>query len=213
MIYYTSDLHLGHANIITHCNRPFSAVDEMDEVLIDNWNAKVTNADTVYVLGDLMFRIRRPPEEYLSRLKGKKHLVVGNHDKTWMRKVDLCRWFESVEMMSFFTNGERKITMCHYPMMSWPFSNHGGWMLYGHIHENTNMDCWSLIASNDHMLNAGVDINGFAPVTFEEMQRNNLEHIARSAAKRILDENWDTFAAIAQMRQMFPGLFGDVPDD
>ena len=86
-------------------------------------------------------------------------------------------------------------------------------MIYGHIHENTNMDYWSLIATNDHMLNAGVDINGFAPVTFEEMKRNNLEHIARSAAKRILDENWDTFAAIAQMRQMFPGLFEDEPDD
>ena len=99
MIYYTSDLHLGHANIITHCNRPFSAVDEMDEVLIDNWNAKVTNADTVYVLGDLMFRNKRPAEAYLSRLKGRKHLVVGNHDKAWMKKVDLSRWFESVEMM------------------------------------------------------------------------------------------------------------------
>ena len=86
-------------------------------------------------------------------------------------------------------------------------------MIYGPIHENTNMDYWSLIATNDHMLNAGVDINGFAPVTFEEMKRNNLEHIARSAAKRILDENWDTFAAIAQMRQMFPGLFEDEPDD
>lgn len=45
MIYFTSDLHLGHANIIRHCNRPFSSVEEMDDALIDNWNAKVTNAD------------------------------------------------------------------------------------------------------------------------------------------------------------------------
>ena len=63
------------------------------------------------------------------------------------------------------------------------------------------------------MLNAGVDINGFAPVTFEEMQQNNLEHIAQAAAKRILDENRDTFASIAQLRQMFPGLFEEEPDD
>ena len=63
------------------------------------------------------------------------------------------------------------------------------------------------------MLNAGVDINGFAPVTFEEMQQNNLEHIARTAVRHILDENRDTFAAIAQMRQMFPGLLQDEPDD
>ena len=130
-----------------------------------------------------------------------------------MKKVDLRRWFESVEMMTFFTDGDRKITMCHYPMMSWPFSNHGGWMIYGHIHENTNMDYWPLIARNDHMLNAGVDVNGFAPVTFEEMQQNNLEHIARTAARRILEENRDTFAAIAQMHQRFPGLFDDDSED
>jgi len=78
--------------------------------------------------------------------------------------LELGRWFESVEMMRFFTDGQRKITECHYPMMSWPFSNHEGWMVYGHIHENTRMDYWPLIARNDHMLNAGVDINGFAPV-------------------------------------------------
>ena len=213
MTFYISDPHLGHENIIKFCNRPFSCADEMDEAIIDNWNSRVTNGDTVRIMGDLMFRNRKHPEEYLSRLKGKKHLIVGNHDKAWMKKVDLSRWFESVEMMTFFTDGDRKITMCHYPMMSWPFSNHDGWMIYGHIHENTNMDYWSLIARNDHMLNAGVDINGFAPVTFEEMQQNNLEHIARTAAKRILDENRDIFASIAQVRQMFPGLFEDEPDD
>ena len=63
------------------------------------------------------------------------------------------------------------------------------------------------------MLNAGVDINGFAPVTFEEMQQNNLEHIARTAARRILEENRDTFAAFAELRQRFPGLFEDDFED
>ena len=85
MIFYTSDLHLGHANIIRHCNRPFASVEEMDEVLIDNWNAKVTNADTVHILGDFMFRNKRPPEEYLFRLKGKKHLVVGTGPASFVR--------------------------------------------------------------------------------------------------------------------------------
>ena len=70
-----------------------------------------------------------------------------------------------------------------------------------------------MIARSSYMLNAGVDINGFAPVTFEEMQQNNLEHIARTAARRILEENRDTFAAIAQMHQRFPGLFDDTSED
>ena len=55
MIYYTSDLHLGHANIIKLCKRPFSDVDEMNAVLISNWNNRVTNGDTVYISGDLMY--------------------------------------------------------------------------------------------------------------------------------------------------------------
>ena len=72
MNYFTSDLHLGHRNIIRLCNRPFATIEEMDETLIRNWNAKVTNGDTVYILGDLLFRNEKPAEEYLKQLKGKK---------------------------------------------------------------------------------------------------------------------------------------------
>ena len=212
MIFFTADTHFDHTNILRLCDRPFATVEEMNETLIANWNRKVHANDTVFIMGDMFFRTTNP-EPILQRLKGKKHLVVGNHDKAWMKKVDLSQWFESVEMMRFFSDGQRKITECHYPMMSWPFSNHEGWMVYGHIHENTNMDYWPLIARSRHMLNAGVDINGFAPVTFEEMQQNNLEHIARTAAKRILEENRDTFAFISQVHQMLPELIEDVPYD
>lgn len=54
MIFFTSDLHLGHENCIRLCNRPFSSIEEMDETLIENWNRKITGKDTVYILGDLM---------------------------------------------------------------------------------------------------------------------------------------------------------------
>lgn len=213
MILFTSDLHLGHANIIKHCTRPFQSVEEMDEVLIANWNAKVSPNDTVYILGDLMFRNKRPPEEYLSRMPGKKHLVVGNHDKAWMKKVDLCEWFESVEMMRFFSDGQRKITACHYPMMTWPFANHEGWMVYGHIHDNIKMDYWPLIERSERMLNAGVDINDFAPVTFEEMMQNNLQHRTRSSARRIIEQNRGTFERLAEIQRLYPELFEGVDDN
>lgn len=88
MIYYTSDLHLGHANVIRHCDRPFADADEMDAALINNWNAKVHRNDTVYIVGDFLFRAKRPAEGYLSSLKGKKHLIIGNHDKYWMKKIN-----------------------------------------------------------------------------------------------------------------------------
>ena len=126
MIYYTSDLHLGHANVIRHCDRPFTNTDEMDSALVENWNARVHRNDTVYIVGDFLFRAKRPAAEYLSELKGKKHLIIGNHDKYWMKKVDLSAWFESVSPMLFITDSGRSATLCHYPMMSWPGMSRGG---------------------------------------------------------------------------------------
>ena len=177
MNYFTSDLHLGHRNIIRLCNRPFATIEEMDETLIRNWNAKVTNGDTVYILGDLLFRNEKPAEEYLKQLKGKKHLIIGNHDRDWVKKCNLKDFFESVNNLHFISDGKRQMTLCHYPMMSWPHMTRC-YMVFGHIHGNTDADYWPLIRENDLMLNAGADVNGFAPVTFEEMQENNYRHKA-----------------------------------
>ena len=80
MIYITADQHFGHANIIKLCSRPFSDVQEMDEALIVNWNRCVTNVDTIYIIGDLFFMNSVSAEEYLKRLKGRKHLILGNHN-------------------------------------------------------------------------------------------------------------------------------------
>lgn len=69
--FYISDTHFGHSNIIRHCNRPFVNADEMDEVLIKNWNSVVTNRDTVYILGDFAFsKGIKQPSEYLRELNG-----------------------------------------------------------------------------------------------------------------------------------------------
>ena len=179
MIYFTSDLHLGHDNIIRLCNRPFSNVEEMDQALIDNWNWRVQPQDTVYILGDLMFRNKKPPEEYLRQLRGKKHLIIGNHDRDWIKKCDLDRYFESVTNLNFISDGQHQMTLCHYPMMSWPHMMRA-YMVFGHIHENTDADYWPLIARSERMLNAGVDINRFQPVTFQELIKNNDLHKQRS---------------------------------
>jgi len=136
MVYFISDLHLGHKNIMRLCNRPFNSVEEMDEVLIDNWNRKIHRNDTVYIMGDLMFRNELPAEYYLDRLKGQKHLFIGNHDAKWMKTVDLDKYFQSVSMMGTFSDGQRKITGCHYPMMTWPGIGRNGYMVFGHIHAN-----------------------------------------------------------------------------
>ncbi len=201
MIYFTSDLHLGHQNIIRHCDRPFQSADEMDEVLISNWNNRVTNNDTVYILGDLIFRSRKKPDEYLTQLKGKKHLIVGNHDRQWISKCSLDRYFESVSNLLYISDGQHQITLCHYPMMSWPHAKRC-YMVFGHIHNNTDADYWRLIENSDQMLNAGVDINKFKPVTFDEMVENNKEHKAKAAAQRFIHDNCDLFERASHLSEL-----------
>ena len=62
MIWFTSDLHLNHMNILKYepISRPFDTVEEMNETLIGNWNACVKDDDTVFILGDLCMAIMIP---------------------------------------------------------------------------------------------------------------------------------------------------------
>ena len=179
MTYFTSDQHFGHFNIIRLSHRPFATADEMDEAMVSKWNVKVKADDTIYILGDLFFRSANV-EPVLKRLNGRKHLVLGNHDHSWTGKVRLGDYFESVQTMKEIDVGSNPATLCHYPMLSYPQARRG-YMIYGHIHNNTGDDYWPLIMRRPRMLNAGVDVNGFEPVTFEELVANNARFRQRHA--------------------------------
>lgn len=143
MIYYTGDLHFGHANVMRLCGRPFQTVEEMDEALIANWKRRVNTGDSVYILGDLALRAE-PLAEHLRQMNGKKHLIVGNHDRRWLRRPELRGHFESVQPILFLPDGSRKYVLCHYPMMAWPHQRES-YMVFGHIHNDTAMEFWPLI--------------------------------------------------------------------
>ena len=143
----------------------------MDEALIENWNSRVKGNDTVFILGDLLFRSDNA-EEILRRLKGKKRLLVGNHDGSWMTKVDVSRYFASVDLMLELSDGRHALTLCHYPLLTWKHAKKS-YMIHGHIHNDTGADFWPLLAARDNVLNAGVDLNGYQPVTFDELLENN----------------------------------------
>ena len=189
--YFTSDLHLGHANVIKYCDRPFASVEEMDETLIANWNAKVHKDDAVYILGDLVWQ-SCDPIPYLARLKGKKHLIVGNHDR-WVAMPEAAGYFESVTSYAELVLNCRNFTLCHYPMLEWKNSrkigsSRLGYMVHGHIHNGVK-PLYRPLFELPNALNAGVDINGFAPVSFDELVANN-EAFKREALLRMnaLDE-------------------------
>ena len=170
-VFFTSDLHFGHGNIIGLCSRPWKTVEEMNEALIEKWNAKVRKNDTVFIMGDLFFRAAEV-ESILSRLKGKKRLIVGNHDGSWMKKVDLGKYFTSVDHYLEISDGKHGLTLCHYPLLTWHHEKRT-YMIHGHLHADKSMDYWQAIQSRNHLLNAGVDINHFEPVTFDELMVNN----------------------------------------
>ena len=94
MNYYIADLHFGHRNIISLCNRPFDNVKEMNQKLIKNWNSVVNDKDNVYIVGDLFFKFQ-DIENILASLKGKKRLIIGNHDTDWINDELLSKYFVS----------------------------------------------------------------------------------------------------------------------
>ncbi|MDE5562865.1 MAG: metallophosphoesterase family protein [Clostridiales bacterium] len=190
MIYFTSDLHLGHKNCIDFCSRPFASVDEMDEALISGWNNRVKNDDTVYIVGDLVWE-SSDPLKYVKQLNGKKILIIGNHDVKWLKRYgiatvsddgrvelrDYAEYFINIAQYVETSVDGVTITLCHYPMLEWKASRKLGskklgYLIHGHIHNSRDkkyMPLWQL----PHALNAGVDINNYAPVTFDELIKNN----------------------------------------
>lgn len=138
---FISDLHFHHMNIIKYDNRPFENVDEHDAYIVQEWNKVVAPEDDVYILGDILLTNGQKMLNYrakiLSKLNGKLHLVVGNHDGEFsvLLKSGL---FESVkDIESIVEPTGRRIVACHYPLMSWANMYKGCIHLYGHVHNFT----------------------------------------------------------------------------
>lgn len=153
MIFYTSDTHFGHSNIIRFCNRPFASVDEMNEKLISNWNSAVGPEDDIYHLGDFAMGSKDAVPAILARLNGRKHLVWGNHDSDQVRA--LPGWASSQAYLELNDSGKR-LVLCHYAMKVWNHSHRGSLMLYGHSHGS--------LPGDDQSCDVGVDCFGYRPV-------------------------------------------------
>ena len=168
MIFYTADLHFGYAPILQDAARPFSSVQEMDEALIENWNRRVSPSDDVYIVGDLSYNDGRTPVQYLSRLSGRLHLIRGNHDTGLSDASRLWDYCVCVADFWELDDAGTHILLCHYPILH----EKGGYMIHGHIHNQRN-HAYEILKGLPRVLNAGVDINFYRPVTLEELIENN----------------------------------------
>ncbi len=172
MILYTSDLHFGHSNVIGFDHRPFADVAEMDYVLIELWNGRVQQDDTVYIVGDFCYRSERPAEWYLRQLKGHKILILGNHDTPILDNPKALHYLEGVDKMMHVHDDGKEICLCHFPIAEWNGYFKGHWHIYGHIHNRKN-ETYEFMKTKEHALNAGCMINNFTSVSFNELLRNN----------------------------------------
>jgi calcineurin-like phosphoesterase family protein len=154
-IFFTSDQHFGHYNIIKYCNRPFHSLEEMDETIIERFNQRVTNRDEVYHLGDFAWC---DAPYYFSRLNGRAHhLIIGNHDRKHLKKdFDL---FNSVQDVKVVRHEHRSVFCSHYAHARWPASHHGRIHAFGHSHAQ--------FKGIGKSFDVGVDNFNFYPVSFE----------------------------------------------
>ena len=124
-------------NILRFDQRPFATVEEMEHVLISNWNSTVTNEDTVYILGDFCWG--KEPEwiRILDKLNGNKVLIRGNHDLKNM-SFNLKNKFADIKDYKEIDDNGRTVIMCHYPILAYKHSfDPNTFMLFGHVHNNT----------------------------------------------------------------------------
>jgi calcineurin-like phosphoesterase family protein len=158
--FFTSDTHWYHKNIIRYCSRPFSSVEEMDEILIDRWNSKVSKGDKVFHLGDFAFGQKEDILKLTKILNGSITILEGNHDN--IGQPSNYGFAEKHKLLTAKINGTY-ITMCHYAMRTWERSQYDSWHIFGHSH--------GMLEAIGKSWDVGVDNNGFAPVEFEELKK------------------------------------------
>lgn len=169
MNYYIADMHLGHENIIRLSKRPFKNVEEMNKILIDNWNNTITDNDNVYILGDMVFKSPNPTE-LVEQLNGNKYLIKGNHDKSVLAQCPYL--FKGIYDYFEVNDSNKKIVLCHYPMAEWNESFKGALHFYGHIHNNHKNLTYKIMKDIPKAYNVGADIVGFTPRTADWIIKN-----------------------------------------
>lgn len=164
-VFFTSDTHFGHEGILGF-RTAFTTVREMNECLIDQWNAVVKSGDRVYHLGD--FALWRRGDEgglidLCNRLRGQIYLIRGNHDSAAEHRLVRGR-FVWIRRLEGLTVEKQFMVMCHYAMRTWDRAHYGSWQLHGHSHGGLAQ------LPGYKQMDVGVDCHGFTPISFEQVR-------------------------------------------
>ncbi len=179
MIWFTSDLHIGHESVIKYCDRPFSSLSEMHIGLINNWNKVVHDTDIVYILGDVSLGSYSDFVNVISQMRGKKILIKGNHDKYSYGQYNKAgiQVFEELKLKMF----GKVIRLSHFPYaIPWykrlfafkselrfmdrrPPKLKGEILLHGHTHSKIKK-------YKDGRIHVGVDAWNYTPVSSQQLE-------------------------------------------
>jgi len=167
--WFTADTHFGHAKTIKYCGRPFKNIERMNEVLINNWNKRVSKNDTVIFLGDFCFRQKNKVNWYIDHLNGNIVFIKGNHD----HNNSLNTRIESL-VVHF---PKQDVFCTHRPE---DYSNSYFLNLIAHIH-----DKWKIRKIyNSYLLNVGVDQWKFHPINIQEILKALKEYILEEKKRK-----------------------------
>lgn len=167
MKYYISDLHLFHNRILEKFNRPFSSVEEMHEMIINNWKNKVKADDTVYILGDVEMYHPKEIGNILNNLPGHKILITGNHDFKNIHSGSYKKVFDKITSYLEIEDNGRNVILFHYPIEDWNGKYREYYHLHGHIHNNEDS-----LSQKERRFNVSAEVVDYTPVSLDELEQN-----------------------------------------
>lgn len=157
---YSADPHFNRHNILLSTRRPFKTIDQMNDRILEGYQERVRETDDLFLIGDLVHKTSTPEDAryWFERIPGRKHLIIGNHDKSAV--TDLT-WFSTQHYLELEDSGQM-LVLFHYPMLTWNQSQAGSLHLFGHVHSN-----WP---GSRRAVNVGVDFWDFSPCTLSEIR-------------------------------------------
>jgi calcineurin-like phosphoesterase family protein len=168
-IFFTSDWHLNHFNIIKYCSRPFKSLEEMNNLIISNFNSRVKEKDLVFYLGDFLFKSgsgrgegeRNKPEDFIKQMNCKNIVWIGgNHDKNNSLKTPIQN--------IVIKYGGKRIFLVHNPEfcnVNYEFN------IVGHVHEKWQFKRYRKGFQFTDCCNVSVEQWNYYPVTWNEISQ------------------------------------------
>ena len=159
--YLFSDPHFHHENMAK--KRGFSSAEEMNELIVKNWNNTISKHDCVFLLGDIT--MEKKQYEILSRLKGVIHVVLGNHDQR-QHVQELLKYVNSV---SGIIDYKKIAILTHCPIHPSQLEFRYSYNIHGHVHENSVLDIYEdpkFKIQDPRYINVCAEMINYTPVEF-----------------------------------------------